>query len=466
MPQLDVERSVHSLAEAIARAGGRALVVGGYVRDRLLGLPCKDLDIEVFDLSLEALHDTLEQFGEVLTVGRVFGVLRVAGLDIDVSLPRRDSKVAPGHRGFDVHADPGLDFAEAARRRDLTINSIGYDPLRDELLDPHGGRRDLAAGVLRATDPRHFSEDPLRGLRVAQFAARFAMQPDNELRALCSRLDLSELSAERVLEEMRKLLLKGVRPSVGLALLNDTTLLRFFPELQALVGVQQDLQWHPEGDVWTHTLMVVDVAATLRDGGDDDAALMFGALCHDLGKPSTTVQGDDGRVRSPGHDTAGIAPAIALLERMRAPRRLVAQVAALVRHHLAPALFVKGDAGPRGYRRLARKLDAAQVSLSLLCRLARADHWGRTTDEARARLFPAGDAFIERARSLAVAEHGQPDVVLGRHLLAHGLHPGPVFGKILARCRAIQDTTGAQDPEVILAEALRPRSRREGGQLD
>jgi tRNA nucleotidyltransferase (CCA-adding enzyme) len=448
-----VDAKVVEIARAIRSAGGRALLVGGCVRDRLLGQESKDQDVEVFGLDLHALEAVLARFGEVIAIGRAFGVLQIKGVAIDFSLPRRDSKVSAGHKGFEIAFDPGLDFATAARRRDLTINSIGLDPLSEEILDPHGGRADLQRRLLRATDPAHFSEDPLRGLRVAQFAARFEMRVDEELARLCRALDLSELSGERVLEEWRKLLLKGVRPSLGLAFLRETDLLRFFPELAALVGVPQDPEWHPEGDCWVHNQMVVDEAARLRDGGPDDAVLMFGALLHDVGKPPTTAT-EHGRVRSPGHDVRGVPLAAAFLERMRAPTELVLRVSAMVEHHLAPALFVKNGATAKGYRRLARKLGAAGASVELLLRVARADHLGRTTDEALARRFPAGDEFLAKARALAVEQQPPRDVVLGRHLIARGMTPGAEFGRILERCRELQDETGWDDPERILAEVL------------
>jgi tRNA nucleotidyltransferase (CCA-adding enzyme) len=455
-----MDPKVTEIARAVRAAGGRALLVGGYVRDRLRGEESKDYDVEVFGLELAALQRLLGRFGEVIAVGRAFGVLQVKGLGIDFSLPRRDSKVGAGHKGFEVEFDPGIDFATAARRRDLTINSIGLDPLTEEVLDPHGGRADLARKVLRATDASHFSEDPLRGLRVAQFAARFEMTPDAELEALCRALDLSELSAERILEEWRKLLLKGVRPSLGTEFLRRTGLLRFTPELAALVDVPQDPEWHPEGDCWVHNQMVLDEAARLRDGGTDDAALMFGALLHDVGKPPTTVT-EDGRVRSPGHDVRGIELAQQFLERMRAPTDLVTCVSALVEHHLAPALYVKQGSTAKAYRRLARKLGAAGASAELLVRVARADHWGRTTDEAVRRMFPAGDEFLARARELTIARQPPRDAVLGRHLIARGLQPGPKFGVILERCREIQDEMGWSDPERILDRALAAGSQPE-----
>ena len=454
-----------AIARAVRDAGGRAVVVGGWVRDHLLGMGSKDVDIEVFGLGVERLEPLLADFGNVHAVGRAFGVLRVAGIDVDFSLPRRDSKRGPGHRGFDVAPDPSLDFAEAARRRDLTVNSIGIDPLTGAVLDPHRGRRDLERRVLRATDPERFPEDPLRGLRVAQLAARLEMTPDEELVSLCRTLDLGELSGERVFDEFRKLLLRAAKPSIGFRVLEDTGQLRFFPELDALRGVPQDPEWHPEGDVWVHTLMVLDVAASLRgsgepgarydspEGGGEDLALMLGALCHDLGKPATTEQ-IDGRIRSHGHDAAGVAATRALLERMRASSALADRVAALVEHHLAPALFIRNRAAAKGYRRLARKLERAGVSIELLVRVARADHLGRTTDDAVARRFDAGDAFLVAARAHSVERTAPRDAVLGRHLIDRGMQPGPGFAPILERCRELQDETGWTDPERILDRAL------------
>jgi tRNA nucleotidyltransferase (CCA-adding enzyme) len=442
------------LAEAVARAGGRAVIVGGYVRDRLLGIDSKDLDIEVFGLSRDDLEKVLSSFGEVVHVGKAFGVLRLRGLDIDFSLPRRDSKVRPGHKGFEVEYDPQMSFAEAARRRDLTMNSIGLDPLTLEYLDPEGGRRDLEEKRLRASDPRHFSEDPLRGLRAAGFAARFEMTPDSELKTLISALDLSELSAERIFEELEKLLLKSRRPSIGFELLRETGLLRFFPEVEALVGVPQEPDWHPEGDVWVHTLMVLDEAAALRVGDErEDLALMYGALCHDFGKPGTT-EVIASRITSREHDARGVPIAVRFLDDLRSPKELTRKVAALVRHHLAPAFFYRDGASARAYRRLARELGVAGVSPDLLLRVATADHFGRTTVEALSRSFPAGEHFRKMMESLSLQDRAPRDVVLGRHLVARGIAPGPDFGRILARCRDVQDETGWDDPERILDRVL------------
>jgi len=457
-PALSADGAVVRVARAVADAGGRALIVGGWVRDRIAAtgrdpadtIESKDIDLEVQGLSLDRLKSVLARFGEVRDIGAAFGVLQVGGLPFDVSMPRT-------HHGgplSETSIDPDLAFDVAARRRDLTINALGFDPLSGEILDPCGGRADLEAGRLRAADPAHFGDDPLRALRVPQLMARFGFTPDEPLRALCAAQDLGSVAPERQLEEWKKLLLRGRTPSLGLAFLREADLLRFYPELAALVDVPQDPHWHPEGDVWIHTLMVVDRIVEVDVGeGAPSPIRRFAALLHDLGKPAVTEE-VDGRIRSPGHDHEGVALARDFLERLKAPNAWLDGVAVLVEHHLAPALYVKQQAGARAYRKLARRLAEGGQTLADLECVARADHLGRTTEEALARVFPAGDAFLERAGEARVREAPRPDVVLGRHLIARGLAPGPRFGEILERCRTLQDDEGLDEPDAILDRVL------------
>ena len=407
-----IDARVKDIAREIAMAGGRALVVGGYVRDLLRGEPSKDLDIEVYGMELDALRQLLQGHGSVLSVGRAFGVLRLKHLDADFSLPRLDSKVGPGHRGFDVECDPNLDFKTAARRRDLTINSMGLDILNGHISDPYGGQRDLELRVLRAVDADTFPEDPLRGLRVAQFSARFDMRADASLVQLCAELDLGEVSSERVFEEFRKLLLKGGRPSLGLEFLRESTLLRFFPELDALT----------HGSAWSRTLVAVDRGASMRQDSDDDLILMLAALCHAL---------------------RGLADVGSLLARMRAPKDVVARVLALVEFFPEPASFVETRAARSEYRRLARRLGASGATLELLARVAESVSLDAPVEQ-----------FLDRARELGVDRAAPVDVVQGRHLIARGFAPGPRVGAILELCRDVQDETGWGDAERILDEAL------------
>jgi tRNA nucleotidyltransferase (CCA-adding enzyme) len=422
---IEAARDIASLVKA---NGGRALVVGGWVRDRLLGRGSKDVDLEVFGLPAADLKQLLEARGTVNTVGESFTVYKAAG--VDVALPRRDSKTAAGHRGFEVVGDPSMTLEEAARRRDFTINAIAWDPLTEEYIDPYCGRDDLERRVLRAVDPRTFGDDSLRVLRGVQFAARFELTMDDGTREICRRIPLDDLPAERIRGEIEKLLLLAGTPSIGLSLARELGVIdRLFPELAALVGCPQEPEWHPEGDAWVHTLMVVDEARRRIDDLEPplQITVMLGALCHDLGKPVTTAV-VDGRIRSLDHEQAGVAPAVTLLDTLNVHtlngydvRR---HVLGIVAHHLKPNAFSKSATrvGDGAFRRLAQKVD-----LELLARVAMSDCLGRTG------AFDCSgiDRFLDRARALGVEHAAPPAILKGRHLLDLGVSPGPRMGEIL-----------------------------------
>jgi tRNA nucleotidyltransferase (CCA-adding enzyme) len=417
-----------AIVRAVRDAGGRALVVGGWVRDRLMGRASKDVDLEVFGLAADRLRSVLAAFGPVNAVGESFTVYKVG--EIDVSLPRTESKVGRGHKGFEVRGDPFLSPREAARRRDFTINAIAWDPLADEYVDPFDGRGDIGRKLLRAVDPATFGEDSLRVLRAIQFAARFEFDLDPATADLCRRIPLDDLPAERIWGELEKLLLQATRPSVGFDLaLRLGVIDRLFPELKALVGCPQEPEWHPEGDVWVHTLMVIDQARTRIDEFDRprQIALMLGAVCHDLGKPPTTAF-VDGRIRSIDHEQAGVAPATALLDRLNvhtmAGFDVRKHVLGITAHHLKPGMFgmSKTPVSDGAFRRLAQKVD-----LELLAILAKSDCMGRTGHFDCSSM----DWFLERARQLGVQHAPPAPLVLGRHLLALGVKPGPRMGEIL-----------------------------------
>lgn len=427
------------VSDAIQRAGGRAVVVGGAVRDHLLGQVPKDLDVEVYQLPLAVLENALREVGDVYAVGRSFGVLKVvvAGEEhdaIDVALPRRESKEGRGHRGFIVESDPHMPFAEAAARRDFTMNAMGVDLETGALLDPYGGQRDLSRGVLRHVSDA-FDEDPLRVLRACQFAARFALEIAPETLARCHALEgeLSTLPKERLFEEMKKLLVRARYPSIGLWALSSTRALSLFPELSALQGCPQEPEWHPEGDVWVHTLLVTDEAAGIarEEQLDERETLLcvLGALCHDLGKPPTT-QEIDGRIRSMNHEAAGEAPTRSFLARLGAPNDLVEEIVALVREHLKPFQLwrERENVSDGALRRLATR-----VHIPRLVRVARADFLGRTTKEALERDDPASEWLLREAARLEVAAAAPRPLLLGRHLLERGVRPGKHMGPMLER---------------------------------
>ena len=453
------------LAEEIAKAvrarGGRALVVGGWVRDRLLGPDpgdgSKDLDLEVFGIPAADLPALLAPFGHVEPIGQSFPVYKIG--TVDIGLPRRESKAGRGHKGFVVEGDPSMSIEDAARRRDFTVNAIAWDPLTDEYIDPFGGRQDLERRLLRAVDPQTFGDDSLRVLRAVQFAARFELTLDEQTKSLCRSIRLDDLPPERVWGEIEKLLLRARRPSIGFALMRELGVVdQLFPELNALIGCEQEPEWHPEGDVWVHTLMVIDQArARIDDLGRGDAiTVMLAAVTHDFGKPKTTAL-IDGRIRSLDHEQEGVEPAAAFLDRLNIHsidgKDVRAQVLGLTAHHLKPGMLykVRHELTDGAFRRLSQKVD-----LELLARVAKSDCLGRTGDFD----CSAMDWFLEKARDLGVDRSPPKPLLLGRHLLELGMKPGPEMGELLKKIYERQldgEITSTEDAVKIASELLQEK---------
>jgi tRNA nucleotidyltransferase (CCA-adding enzyme) len=444
------------LAELLKQNGGRAMLVGGCVRDELLGIEPKDFDIEVYGIESYKLKEILLNFGRVDTVGESFTVYKI-GRDLDVSLPRRERKVARGHKGFIVEGDGEMSFEEAAKRRDFTINAIMKDVLTGEIIDIYGGQNDIKLKKIKHIADETFVEDSLRVLRAAQFAARFEFEIDNATMTLCKSIDLTDLPKERIWAELEKLLLKSNKPSIGLQYFYDLNIAsQLFPELTALVGVPQDVVWHPEGNVDVHTLMVTDEARKLIDELPyaKQIAVMLGALCHDFGKPPTT-KFFDGKWRSHGHDEAGVEPTISFLDKLGIYTLdgydVREQIVQLVRYHLLPAMFYKQPPSNGAFRRLARK-----VELDLLYRVSKADTLGRNPDWLPIEKYSNSDAqewFIEKARNLKVENKPLEPILLGRHLIDLGLKPSKEFGDILQTVYELQLDGKITNLDEAIAEA-------------
>ncbi len=422
------------LAEQVKSNGGRAMLVGGCVRDELMNVAPKDFDVEVYGIAPPKLREILDGFGKVDAVGEAFTVYKV-GEDLDVALPRRERKTGRGHKGFVVEGDPQMSFAEAAKRRDFTINAILKDVLTGEIVDCYNGRADIEKKILRVVSRETFAEDSLRVLRAAQFAARLGFEIEAETVEICRSIDLTDLPKERVWGELEKLLLKAEKPSIGLRYFYDLSIAaQIFPELVALVGVPQQKEWHPEGDVDIHTLMVVDEARKLIDDLPyaKQVTVMLGAVCHDLGKPATT-KFFDGKWRSHAHDEAGVEPTISFLNTLGIHTLdgfdVRGQVVQLVRYHLLPGMFYKSKPGDGAFRRLARKVEP-----DLLYRVSKADSLGRNPEWLpKEKWFDAAaqEWFIERVRELQIEKEAPKSFLMGRHLIELGLKPSAQFKTIL-----------------------------------
>lgn len=438
------------VCKRVREAQGRAWLVGGSVRDLALARPVKDLDLEVFGVSAERLRAGLAAVFELDLVGQSFGILKLRHWPVDVGLPRRETKIGLGHKGFDVDSDPHLSLSAAAARRDFTLNAVYFDPLNGEVADPWGGLADLDRRLLRHTSAA-FGEDPLRVLRGMQLAARFDLKVDATTVALCQDIAPEGLPGERIWGEWEKLLTLGERPSRGLGFLRDCGWLAHFSILADLQGCPQDPTHHPEGDVWTHTLHCLDAFATERTGDAwEDLVVGCAVLGHDLGKPATTTTGADGRVRALGHEQESARLIAKFLEPLTENRKLLAQVTPLVTEHMRPSQLYQAQASDAAVRRLAARVGR----IDRLVRVARADNFGRPPLPADS--YPAGDWLLAKASALEILQAPPGPLVQGRHLIAFGARPGPVFKEILDQVYAAQlagrITTTAEG--VALAEKL------------
>lgn len=452
----------------------RALIVGGFVRDAMLGGHPKDIDLEVYGISPDRLESLLNQLypGLVNTVGRSFGILKIHlgdDVEFDVSIPRRESKSGRGHKGFAIEGDPGMSIREAAKRRDFTINALAADPLTGEVIDEFGGLEDLQSRTLRVTDPERFQDDPLRIWRAVQFAARldFTVEPQSRalLRSMVERGDLEELAPERITEELKKLLLKAERPSVGIELARDLGIVeKYYPELHVLEGTPQEPEWHPEGDVWIHTMIVTDCAAKIiRDPSrgfteEERLMVMLGALCHDLGKPETTAV-DNGRIRSHGHSEAGEAHAKSFLKKFSFSDAVARAVFAITREHLAPSMLARaidqGKMTEDGYANAVRKMlkRLHPISWRVLIAASEADSRGRAILGVDTGPYAAGDRLSAVISERELDREPVKPLIQGRDLIAFGITPGPRMGKIISHIEQLRDEGKISDRESALRAA-------------
>ena len=431
---------LQELVEHLFTAGIKPILVGGFVRDHFTGHKTNDLDIELYGVtSIEALESLIRPYGKLNLIGKSFGVLKLsyAGYAIDFAPPRTESKSGFGHKGFNVSWQSDIDFTAAARRRDFTINAIGYDPLEKKLLDPYGGIADLDARRLVCVDPDTFIDDPLRVLRAVQFAARFDLTCDKQLLALCRDMicagALADLPKERIFEEFKKLLLLSARPSIGMTLLQEMGGLSFFTPLELLENTLQDTVSHPEGSVWNHTLMSLDVMATMRSGvWRDDMVLMLTMLLHDIGKPDTTFI-ENQVLNAPKHAETGVEIARTWLNRITEDKDLIERILPLIRYHGWPRKLYRSNAKDSDILRLS-----THVCINDLIRIAEADFFGRAFVTETPEHFEAGEWLYRRANALGVLFEAPKALILGRDLIALGMKPSEAFKTLLDRAYEAQ----------------------------
>ncbi|MBU3014192.1 hypothetical protein KO488_05435 [Poseidonibacter lekithochrous] len=439
---------------SLQKIGATPILVGGCVRDALLQIPCKDYDVEIFGIdSLETILKSLEKYGSVKLVGKSFGVLtlKVDIYDFDFALARTEKKTGLSHQDFEVTTNGSLSYKEAAIRRDFTINSIGYDFLKEEFLDPFNGIEDLKNKKIRHINDDTFIEDPLRVYRAIQFASRFEFNIDNKTKKLCKQMvlndNLSHLAKERVYEEFKKLFLKSSKPSIGFELLKELEVLNYFPELKALINCEQEKEYHPEGDVWIHTLMTLDeMAKIIKDENIQDEYrilyLFYAILCHDLGKPYCT-EFINGKITSYKHESLGIEPTISFLSKITNESKFIEKVIPLVKNHLAPFQLFKDSSSLKAVKRLSLK-----CNIEDLCLVCLADCKGRTIPNKDI-CDKAVSWLLSKARELNISSDGLKSFVQGRDLISLGMKPSKEFKEILEFALDLQIDENSSKEEII-----------------
>ena len=427
---------LEDILKELQKIGATPILVGGSVRDFFLNIPIKDYDIEIFGIdSLETIQKSLEKFASVKLVGKSFGVLtlRVNEYDFDFALPRTETKIGNTHQDFEVITNANLSFKEAAIRRDFTINAIGYDFFKQEFLDPFDGINDLKNKTIKHINDKTFIEDSLRVYRAIQFASRFDFKIDENTKELCKQIVLSDelnyLPKERIYEEFKKLFLKSAKPSIGFELLRKLGGLKYFPELEVLIDCIQDPIYHPEGDVWIHTMMSLDeLARILKEENIQDEYrklyLFYGILCHDFGKPFCTKE-IDGKITSFKHESLGIEPTISFLSKLTNEKKFIEIVCSLVKNHLTPFQLYLAESSLKAIKRLSLK-----VNIEDLCLVCLADCLGRTIKD-KEKCPNATSWLLNKAKELEIHNVPIKPLVQGRDLINLGFKPSEKFKEIL-----------------------------------
>lgn len=434
---IKLPKILEDILNDLLKIGVKPILVGGCIRDYFLKHPTKDYDIEIFGVDdLTIIYKTLQKFGKVKEVGKSFGVLILStqNYDFDFTLARVEKKIGSNHKDYEIITNSKLTYKQAAQRRDFTINSIGYDYSTKKLLDPFGGLNDLKTKTLRHIDDKTFVEDALRVYRAAQFISRFNLCIDKATFFLCKKIvengELEFLPKQRVYEEFKKLFLKSDKPSLAFEFLKDLGVIqKYFLELYMLIDCKQDKEYHPEGDVWTHTMMTLDEMSKIikKEKIEDkkrQLILFYSILCHDLGKPFCTKQ-INGRVTSYKHESLGVEPTISFLAKLTDEKKLIQEICSIVQTHLRPFQLYLKNSSMKAIKRLSLK-----VNIENLCLVCLADCLGRDIKD-KTKCYKASDWLLKKAKDLNIQSSAIKPNVMGRDLIDLGLKPSKKFKEIL-----------------------------------
>jgi len=457
---LDIE--IFSILEKLNDNGYQSLIMGGAVRDAILGIEPKDIDIEVYGISYEDLMEFLSKYGKVDLVGKKFGVIVFNPLNgeikYDFSIPRTENKIGIGHKEFDIKLDSDLTIKEAAIRRDFTMNSIGYDPIGDNIYDFFGGVNDIENKIIRHTSDK-FNEDYLRILRAMQFQSRFGFSIHPDTVALIQQMlteninEFNSIAKERLFEEWIKWAEKGKYHNIIFKFMRDTGLINYYPELKALKDTPQDVIYHPEGDVEVHTELCLTHMDKIinRENiiGDEKVILVMSILLHDIAKPLTTKEEmKRGRltITSNGHEEMGKDVANVFLSNIGFYDKLIEPIGNIIGTHLSGvhiSQITKISGKHKFVKKLSRKLNPGTIKQ--LIYVMEADTNGRGYGEYKE---PIGSKdILNIANEFVIVDKEYNYLLMGRHLIEIGLKPSTLFGDILKKSYEAQENGEFNDIE-------------------
>lgn len=421
MTDKNIDMSV-KIASLVSEQGGTAYFVGGYVRDKIRHKNNKDIDIEIHGIYPHQLEAILDSLGERISIGESFGIYNLKGYSLDIAMPRKEDNRGVGHKDFEICVDPFIGTYKAAQRRDFTFNALLEDIMTGKIIDHFGGVEELNNGIIRHINDETFIEDPLRVLRAAQFAARFNFTVAEETIDLCRQMDLSSLSRERIFGEMEKAMLKSDMPSVFFESLRQMNQLSvWFPELEQTIGVKQNPKHHAEGDVWTHTMMVADVAVEYRDKVTNPLGFMISTITHDFGKALCTEL-VNGEIHAYNHETVGLPLVETFMLRLTTEKSLIEYVMNLSEFHMKPNMLAADNSSIKA----TNKMFDQSVDPEALIYLAVSDGLGKTAP----REYISYDDFFKKRLEIFKEYMSRP-YVMGRDLIAAGMLPSERFSEYL-----------------------------------
>jgi len=432
--KIPLDTLTSSIFDAIEEFGGKVYLVGGTVRDfyRNQTFHAYDLDVEVYQLTLSQLEKVLSQFGTVNVVGKCFGIVKVSCLpDVDFALPRKEISMGKKHTDFDVIFDPYMDKRVAAGRRDFTMNTLLYEYQTGAILDYYNGKEDIDSRLIRMVNPNAFKEDPLRILRAARFAARYQFDVEKKTMETCQKMvlkgALKALSTPRVYQEYCHILL-AARPSLGFAFLSQVGALPKY--LEDLKQTMQRLDYHPEGNVWNHTMLVIDLAAQTKHKSSYPLAFMWSCLLHDIGKPITTTPTGS----APKHHLVGVDVFRTQCTTLIQSKKMQTYIATMIAHHMELMHMAKNNAKDIKYYRLLKEIDGIFPITDLIL-FTKCDKFGRLMDSSKN--IEQLTVYIEdKIKRLGIK--ALKPCITGKTLLSLGYQPSLNFSKMLEEAYTMQ----------------------------